>query len=59
MRAFRDALFSVSLCTLLLGAICWLYGFTPAALTDGLWQDTGDHPTNWADAALHPDTAGR
>jgi hypothetical protein len=39
----------------LLVGLSWAFGLGPDGLIYGNWVDGGDHPTNWYDAALHPD----
>ena len=49
---FRSCLTFLSILTLFAG-LAWLAGITPDGILYGHWPDTGDHPTNWYDTALH------
>jgi len=51
----RQALVSIGLGVVVLLSVGWVFGVTPGAVADGVFADSGEHPTNWLDAGLHPE----
>jgi membrane protein DedA with SNARE-associated domain len=39
-----------------LAMLAWAGGITPAGILYAQWLGNDDHPTNWYDSALHPNT---
>jgi membrane protein DedA with SNARE-associated domain len=39
-----------------LAMLAWASGITPAGILYAQWLGNDDHPTNWYDSALHPNT---
>ena len=46
---------SIGLGVVVLLSVGWVFGVTPGAVADGVFADSGEHPTNWLDAGLHPE----
>lgn len=55
MREFTRNCVALLFMLALLVGLSWAFGLGPDGLIYGNWVDGGDHPTNWYDAALHPD----
>jgi hypothetical protein len=54
MRESLQAALAVLAMSAILVALAAALGVTPEGLQYGKWPQTDDHPTNWADTALHP-----